>query len=136
MPTMIVTPDENGVVTIGDFPMRVAQMLALVPSEATGKALKLQDGRIQFKARPEGADHDVTYTVALSVQREPLNEEESRKIEAKAAEQKLRKDQKAADDQTVRDREIRRAIAMTKETVLDVVRDAQRGRELATKLGI
>lgn len=113
MPTIAVTPDENGRIMVGNHALAVAEMLALIPTEATGKALKLQDGRVTFRGRPEGADRDVTFTVALTIQREPLNEQESAAITAKAEEQAKRKSQKLAEEQAVRDREIRRATDLT-----------------------
>jgi hypothetical protein len=89
--------------------------------DATGKALKLQDVRVQFKATPNGATLPVTYTVALVATREPIDEVESAKVQAKAAEQKARKDEKQAKEDATRERDLKRAEQSGRDGVLSVM---------------
>lgn len=120
MPTMTVTPT-NGIVEMHGIELPIALLTAMAVSDATGKLLKLADGRIQFQATPNGATHPVTYTVAIVVQREPLDADESARIAAKAAEQKARKDEKEAKELLTRERDLKRAEQSGRDGVLGVM---------------
>jgi len=120
MPTIQVRP-ENGVIVAGDFELPLSAITTLAPVDATGKALKLQDARVQFKAKPTGCDTEVTYTVAIVVTREPIDETESARISTKAAEQKARKDDKEAKELATRERDLKRAEQSGRDGVLGVM---------------
>jgi cation transport ATPase len=117
---MQVTP-VDGKVTIGDVEYDVSMFTGMAAIDATGKALKLQDVRVQFKATPNSATLPVTYTVALVATREPIDEVESAKVQAKAAEQKARKDEKQAKEDATRERDLKRAEQSGRDGVLSVM---------------
>jgi hypothetical protein len=111
---------QDGRISLGDLgDIMVAVFTGMEPIDATGKALKLTDKRITFKATPNGMDKEVSYTVALLVQREPVNSEETAKVEVKAALQAANKARKAADLQATEDRQVRRAVELTQQAERD-----------------
>lgn len=110
----------DGRVMLGDLgDIEVALFTGMDAIDATGKALKLHDKRIQFKAVPNGLDREVTYTVAILVQREPVSSEETAKVEVKAALQKANKERKAQELQATEDRQVRRAVELTQQAERD-----------------
>ncbi len=111
---------QDGRIMLGDLgDIEVALFTGMDPIDATGKALKLTDKRIQFKATPNGMDREVTYTVAILVQREPVNSEEIAKVAVKAEVQAANKARKAAELQATEDRQVRRAVELTQQAERD-----------------
>lgn len=110
----------DGKVALGDMgDIEIALFTSMEPIDATGKALKLHDKRITFKGVPNGLDKEVVYTVSIMVQREPVNTEETARVEVKAALQKANKDRKALELQATEDRNVKRAVEITQQAERD-----------------
>jgi len=118
---MTVRPDENGNVENAGVVIPVALLTAMAVVDVTGKALKLADGRIQFRGTPNGTTTEVTYTVALTVTREPIDGTESARIAVKLAEQEARKADKAEKELATRERDLKRAAQDGRDGVLSVM---------------
>lgn len=106
MPTMSVRP-VDGQVNIGDdisLPLAVFTGMAPIDGEngVTKTDVRLQDARVSFKARPNGHDTDVEYTVSVVVTRKPITDAEAVRVGIKADLQKAAK--VAKDEKTEADR--------------------------------
>lgn len=118
MPTMKVRPDENGRINLADIAhIALGDIEALEvtsPNDAaTGKAIKLADARVQVIAKvpQHGENQMATYTVALTVTREPVTEAETVACGTKADAQKARK----ADEERKQQEATARSIKLVQE---------------------
>lgn len=110
MPTLTVTPDENGRVSVGGVHIHKDDIVAmLAPSNlndaATGGGIRLQDGRVRVLLPVQGIEHAMAgYTLAFTVVRDAVTEGEKVAIETKKAGTEARKLKIAADAEAERKR--------------------------------
>lgn len=114
----------------GLLELNTADLSALPAVETNARGVVLSNQRVRVRAW-EGTNGDipVDYVVSIYAQRSPLTPAETEAIDKAAREAKGKREAKAQQDQDIRDREIRRAVDLTK----DVVRDAYKDQDNASK---
>lgn len=134
---MLVKPDANGNVAIGDVEIPVALLTSLTAIEGkdgvTAKALKLQDARVQFKAIPNGMESPAEYTVSLVVSRTPVTSAEVARVEVKEALQKQNKLDKEAKAEATIERSVSRAVEAERNAAKQVVAIAENTTRLVAQ---
>lgn len=117
MPTIKVSA-VKGNIAVGAFELPLDAIQALDTIDVTGKAIRLHDGRVSFTATPKGSKTPVTFTAALTITRDPLDDDESKRVAVKAEEQKARKAAKASEELALRDREFKRGSELTQNAIM------------------
>lgn len=134
---MLVRANANGDIEIGDITIPVALLTSLAPIEGkdgvTGKAVKLQDARVQFKAVPNGQELPAEFTLSVVVSRTPVTDSERARVDVKEALGKQQKLDKAAASEAVMDRTVNRAIEAERNASKQVVAIAENTTRLVAE---
>ena len=128
-------------VELGAFNIPADWLREQAPQEFNKRGAVLASERQTVHIMVDG--RPVKHTLSLYVQRDPLGDDEQERIAMVAAERKAAADEKAAKEQATREREIARAVALTKDVTFDAMAratahatEAARAIETLNKLGV
>src|SRR5574341_2190530 len=118
-----VVPEDGAIELVGGIVSIPAAWLLTAPMEqSNARGIVLANRRIKVHVMFDGKP--VEYTLSLYAQRAPIGEAEQALVDAAAKDRKVRVAEKAATEQATREREIQRAVSLTKDVTFEAVRQA------------
>lgn len=118
---LVGTPTNPGV-AVGIADISADALRELTPESFARNGVILCNERV--KVRVLHGDIPVGYVLSLYVARDPMDETEAAKVAAVADERKAASEAKTAAEQAKRDREIKAAVTMTRDALVDGLRSS------------